>query len=434
MEGLWVRVRSLSLERGLSSARLSGPPSLLASRCRGPCHVMPVAFRSRFSWNRISWDDPEVTVFKQTADDGIMRLDRLLREQTGFPQSVIQQIVNSRKVQAVRNGVILSKDETHVRLRVLPGDQVAVFGLRGMARDRSSQDHDEEKTEYKPQSRSRVPKMSFDVLYKDDHLLAIQKPSGLVVQGGDGVESAVLTNYLDELKFEKSEPPRIVHRLDKLTTGVLLLGRTRAGAIKLSEMFRNSTMTKEYIAQVAGWPRKNEGTIDTPLCVEGEPPLEKIVLANEQTENKWSAVTKYQVLDQREDVHGRPVSCVRLWPQTGRKHQLRAHCALVLRSPIVGDRKYGYVVLGPMKVSRKGIVPIMNLHLHLNRITLPAGWLDPEANLPPTPTIITAPAPLYLNHVESMVIKADKAAAETIKDKAPQTTTNQPTTDTTVET
>ncbi|RKP23256.1 hypothetical protein SYNPS1DRAFT_24735 [Syncephalis pseudoplumigaleata] len=119
--------------------------------------------------------------------------------------------------------------------------------------------------------------------------------------------------------------------------------------------------------------------------------MEAVQVADGTEKEKWDAVTEYEVVERREDVHARPASFLRLWPKTGRKHQLRAHCAQILRAPITGDRKYGYVILGPM-----------------------AGWFDPVANVPPTPTVITAPLPIYLQPMEPMLKKLDqKRAAET---------------------
>ncbi|KAI8057301.1 pseudouridine synthase [Syncephalis plumigaleata] len=419
MESLCMRMRGLHLQRAACSIRLPTPLNLNNARCSAPVYTMLVAHKhrgsARFNWRRIDWSDPDVTVFSQTVDDGSMRLDRLLREQTGFPQSKVQHLIVTRKVQAVRDGVILSKDETHARLKVLPGDKVAVYGLKKTAREikesRTKIKYEDLEYSMEAPRKSNLKKLNLEILHKDDHLLVINKPWNLVVQGGEGSESHILPDYLEELKFDKPDLPRVVHRLDKLTTGVLLLARTRVAAIQLSELFREHKLVKEYVAQVAGWPKQDEGIIDAPLCIKGTPPLESVQLAEPDDEEQWRAITKYQVVDRREDVH---CTCYiyTFMAETGRKHQY-AHIVLMyyaVNTPITGDRKYGYVILGPMKVSRKGIVPKMGHYLHLHKITLPAGWLDPNANVPPTPTVITAPLPLYLQPMESMLKKLDEKA------------------------
>lgn len=101
MESLCMRIRTLYLQRAACSIKLPTPLHLNNAHCYGSVYTMLVAHKhksSRFNWRRIDWSDPEVTVFTQTVDDGSMRLDRLLREQTGFPQSKVQHLIVTRKV------------------------------------------------------------------------------------------------------------------------------------------------------------------------------------------------------------------------------------------------------------------------------------------------------------------------------------------------
>nr|WP_242509063.1 RluA family pseudouridine synthase [Rhodothalassium salexigens] len=193
------------------------------------------------------------------------------------------------------------------------------------------------------------------VLHKDDHVLAIAKPAGLAVQGGSGV-SRHLDGMLDALMFEKDERPRLIHRLDKDTSGVLLLGRTAQAAAQLGKAFRSRAAHKVYWALVMRVPRVRAGEIRGAMDKQGGAGQEKMAL---DPEGK-TAVTLYSVVDQA----AQKASWLALKPLTGRTHQLRVHSAAI-NHPIVGDGKYGgrEAFLGG-QVSR-------NLHLHARAITLP---------------------------------------------------------------
>ncbi|CAG8470828.1 14261_t:CDS:10 [Dentiscutata erythropus] len=177
------------------------------------------------------------------------------------------------------------------------------------------------------------------ILYQDDEILVINKPPGLATQGGIKTYDHV-DGLLHALQFDYSEPPRLVHRLDKVssqcvnavdTTGALVLGRTRSAAGKLSFMFQNSTMEKMYTAIVTKFlPRDiNKKRIDIPICYGGKPPFEKVTCVTDAEsplmEKAKYATTDYQVIAGTDDY-----ALLRLYPQTGRKHQLRVHCASVL--------------------------------------------------------------------------------------------------------
>ena len=140
------------------------------------------------------------------------------------------------------------------------------------------------------------PKVAADlqsrVIYKDDHVIAINKPSGLAVQGGSGTTRHV-DGMLDALRYDASERPRLVHRLDKDTSGVLLLARTRQAAQTLSRSFQGRTVEKVYWALVMGLPEVEAGTIDAPLEKRGGLGHEKMEAADEGQ----FAETDYRVID-----------------------------------------------------------------------------------------------------------------------------------------
>ena len=170
------------------------------------------------------------------------------------------------------------------------------------------------------------------VLYRDDDVIVIDKPAGLAVQGGTKT-ARHLDAMLDGLRFGSEHRPRLVHRLDKDTSGVLALARNPAAAASLTEAFRSKDAEKLYWAIVVGVPSPEAGTIDLPLGKVAGAKGERVV---PREDGGKKAVTDFQVLD----CVGRRAAWLALSPQTGRTHQLRVHMA-ALGTPILGDGKYG---------------------------------------------------------------------------------------------
>ncbi|MGE5268075.1 MAG: RluA family pseudouridine synthase [Thiohalocapsa sp.] len=209
------------------------------------------------------------------------------------------------------------------------------------------------------------------VLYRDDWAIVINKPAGLAVQGGTNTERHV-DALLDALRFDSDERPRLVHRLDKDTSGVLLIARNAAAAAFFTRAFRDKTTRKIYWAIVAGLPSPLEGRIDLALAKGGPPRRERV----SPDEAGKSAVTYYRVLDHAAD----RASWLALLPVTGRTHQLRAHCA-ALGTPILGDGKYGGAA-----AQLPGGAAAHRLHLHARSLQIPhpdGGTLEVTAPLPP---------------------------------------------------
>jgi 23S rRNA pseudouridine955/2504/2580 synthase len=209
------------------------------------------------------------------------------------------------------------------------------------------------------------------VLSRDDSVLVINKPPGLAVQGGSKTVRH-LDAMLDVLRFGSSERPRLAHRLDKDTSGVLVLGRTARATARLAAAFKAREARKLYWAVVVGVPRPRRGRIESTLAKGGAKGGEKV---GESAAGK-KAVTLYQVVDRA----GARAAWLALMPLTGRTHQLRAHC-VALGTPILGDGKYG---------GRAAFVPGSGLgdklHLHAREIVLPhpdGGLLRVTAPLPP---------------------------------------------------
>jgi len=195
------------------------------------------------------------------------------------------------------------------------------------------------------------------VIYRDDDVIALNKPPGLAVQGGSGTARHV-DGLLDGLRFGAPERPRLVHRLDKDTSGVLLLGRSAVAAAKLAAAFREKTTRKIYWAITVGVPKPRQGRIALPVA-------KLLGRAGERMapdpEAGKPAVTYYSVVENM----GRKAAWVALWPFTGRTHQLRVHMAAI-GTPILGDGKYGAAA-----AFLAGDALPRRLHLHARAITLP---------------------------------------------------------------
>lgn len=210
------------------------------------------------------------------------------------------------------------------------------------------------------------------VLYEDDDVIVLNKPPGLATQGGTGT-TRHLDGLLRVLSGAGKERPRLVHRLDKDTSGVCVVGRTASAAAALAEAFRSRQARKVYWALVVGYPDPVEGSIRVPLAKVPRAGVEKV---EPDLEKGQKARTDFRVLD----TAGRRVSWVHLEPLTGRTHQLRVHC-MCLETPILGDGKYGGAeahIQGD-GVSRK-------LHLHARALWVPhpsgRGDIRIEAPLP----------------------------------------------------
>ena len=210
------------------------------------------------------------------------------------------------------------------------------------------------------------------ILHEDADVIALNKPPGIAVQGGSGVGRHI-DGLLAGLVRPGHEKPRLVHRLDRDTSGVLLVAKRASVAAKLGEIFRGRDANKTYWAIVAGVPSPREGTINDALIKSaGRDGYEKVVA--DATMGK-SAVTDYRVID----AAGRKVAWLQLSPRTGRTHQLRVHCA-GMDTPIAGDRKYG----GERAILDGSPNPDA-LHLHARALVLPhpsGGALSVTAPLP----------------------------------------------------
>jgi 23S rRNA pseudouridine955/2504/2580 synthase len=212
------------------------------------------------------------------------------------------------------------------------------------------------------------------ILHRDEALIVLNKPAGLAVQGGSGTERHI-DALLDGLRFGNDERPRLVHRLDKETSGVLVIARTALAAAFLTRAFREKTTRKTYWAVVVGLPKPRQGRIDLALAKTPGHGGERV---RPDSEEGRHAVTYYQVIESA----GNRASWLALMPVTGRTHQLRAHCAAI-GTPILGDGKYGDAT-----AHIAGVPESRRLHLHARALSIPhplGGRWE-----------VTAPLPLHM--------------------------------------
>ncbi len=199
------------------------------------------------------------------------------------------------------------------------------------------------------------------LLYRDGLMLVIDKPAGLVVHAKPGSDrdsrGESLEDYFDALRYGLPRPPALAHRLDRDTTGCLILGRHPKALRKLHKLFFEGKIDKTYWAVCRGAPEKLSGTIDTPLTKGKQRRGWRMELADEGDETALAARTTYRVLGQKDGL-----SFIEAKPKTGRTHQIRVHLASI-GAPIIGDPLYGnlsdFERDGPLMLhARRVIVPI----------------------------------------------------------------------------
>ena len=179
------------------------------------------------------------------------------------------------------------------------------------------------------------------IIFKDNYLIALNKPEGLASQGGSSQGTRHVDAYKSILQFGAKDPPRLIHRLDKETSGILLLARDVKTASTIATLFRDKQVEKIYWALVEGVPKKEKGILESYIGdVDIWKPRNNLRLIEQKkgrqyNDNKKKALTLYKVIEKI----GSKYAWLELKPTTGRTHQLRIHCA-ALGTPIIGDRKY----------------------------------------------------------------------------------------------
>jgi len=296
-----------------------------------------------------------------TSDEDNMRVDRFLEARfPGLSFSHIQRIVRKGELR-VDGKRADSKD------RLQAGQSVRIPPLRLDAPKASAA-----LSEAESRTLQQLKEMT---LFEDDDVLVLNKPAGLAVQGGSGTTRHV-DQMLEVMRDAKGQKPRLVHRLDKETSGCLLVAKTRFAATQLTGAFRHRSARKIYWALVAGVPKPKQGRISTYLAKEESEEDSIMRIAAHGDEGASHAVTYYAVVE----TSATKLAWVSLKPVTGRTHQLRAHMAHIDHA-IVGDPKYfnkeNWQLPGGLQ---------NRLHLLARRIVIPhprGGVIDATAPLPP---------------------------------------------------
>ncbi len=323
---------------------------------------------------------PVETIRVKRDEDGL-RLDRWFK--IHFPEvgyTYLQKLLRSGQVR-VNSKRVEAKD------RIEAGQEIRVPAVVRPA-PKQKADADGAPTASKA-DREAIEAM---ILYEDEHVLVLNKPFGLAVQGGTGTKRHI-DGMLAGMADRFGDRPRLVHRLDRDTTGVLLVAKHRDAAAKLGRVFQTRSAAKTYWALVKGVPKPAQGKIAAALVKASGPEGDRVRKAQPGEQDKaMHATTHYAVIDRV----AHKAAWVSLKPVTGRQHQLRAHMALI-EHPIVGDNKYGAAdVLADSGIDAK-------LHLHARRLVLPHPFV------PGTRIDVTAPLPPHmLKSWEMLGLEADK--------------------------
>lgn len=288
------------------------------------------------------------TVTVAGVDDGI-RLDKWLKKHyPALPFGVMQKLLRTGQVRI--DGKRAKPDA-----RIAAGQEIRVPPIDATSPDKA---------------KNKIPKKLSDadidfirslVIYEDDDVIAINKPHGIAVQGGSKVTRHI-DGLLDGLKRSKNdERPRLVHRLDKETSGVLLLARNVAAARALGQIFRDHEIRKYYWAITIPAPDMNEGSINAPLNKLKGRGGERMMMDDEGGKR---AFTHYAVMERA----AKQAAWVAFWPKTGRTHQIRVHAA-IMGTPLLGDYKYGDEHAIEVAEDLDGVYD--GIHLHARRLVLP---------------------------------------------------------------
>ena len=297
-----------------------------------------------------------------SAEEAGMRLDRWFK--VHFPQVTFAYLNKLTRTGQVRVGGARAKTNTRLEadqeIRVPP----LAFDTRPA---------DTPKADVKPLTPQERRLFDSMVLFEDRDIFVLDKPSGLAVQGGSKTHHH-LDGLLMGLGAELGERPLLVHRLDRDTSGIIVIAKRRSIAAALGKLFATRAVKKTYWAVVKGVPKPAQGRIEVALIKAKGPEGDRMRASREgEEEDEQRAVTFYSVVGKAPPV----AAWVSLKPVTGRQHQLRAHMAHI-GTPIIGDEKYGGLDDMPEGMDRK-------LHLHARRIIFPhprEGTIDITAPLP----------------------------------------------------
>ena len=305
-----------------------------------------------------------IAVLPQEAD---LRLDRWFK--IHFPNvgyGYLQKLLRSGQVR-------VNSKRVEANARVVVGDQIRVPKV-AREKPKTIIDSETQRPDAHVTNADRALIESM-ILYEDEHILVLNKPFGLAVQGGSGTKRHV-DGMLAAMVDRFGERPKLVHRLDRDTTGVLMIAKHRQAASKLGRIFQTRSAAKTYWALVRGVPAPRQGRIEAALVKAATPDGDRVRKARPgEQDQAMHATTHYNVIERV----AQKAAWVSLKPVTGRQHQLRAHMHMI-GHPIIGDNKYeGDTTEFSGALEQK-------LHLHARRLVMPhpigGGKIDVTAPLP----------------------------------------------------
>lgn len=271
------------------------------------------------------------TTFHATPEDAGARLDQfVVRQNPEVSRSRIQQLIERGKIEV--NG----KTASRAGAKLKGDEEVALVGPAEA-----------------PPLKAKPEKISLDVVYEDESLAVINKPAGMMVHAGAGASeddeegdprtrgtlvNALLYRFKKLSKEGGDLRPGIVHRLDKETSGLIIVAKTDTAHRKLADQFSGREIKKKYVALVHGWLREDSGTITAAI---GRDPVRRNRMST-RTREARSAISHYQVIERLDTVYGK-FTFLEVTIETGRTHQIRVHLAS-LGHPVVGDALYGAAI------------------------------------------------------------------------------------------
>ncbi len=317
-----------------------------------------------------------VETIRVKADEAGLRLDRWFKiHYPGVGYTYLQKLLRSGQVRVNSKRV-----ESNTRLDA--GAEIRVPRIaREPAKDRVG---DAATAKTNKTDRDFIERM---ILYEDEHVVVLNKPFGIAVQGGTGTTRHI-DGILAGMVERFGDRPRLVHRLDRDTTGVLLVAKNRNAAAKLGRTFQTRSAAKTYWALVKGVPRPPQGKVEAALVKASGPDGDRVRKARPgEQEQAMHATTHYSVIDKI----AHKAAWMSLKPVTGRQHQLRAHMALIGHA-IIGDVKY---LAGDQTGLEEAIE--QKLHLHARRLVMAHPILgQPKID-------VTAPLPVHMRKTWEML-------------------------------
>jgi 23S rRNA pseudouridine955/2504/2580 synthase len=322
-----------------------------------------VAYQERDSCDNAAYlkISPPMLEFRVTDDSVGQRLDKFIRQQLpGVPKSHVYKMIRTKKIRV--NG----KRAVEGQL-LSAGDQVSVRGT------------DETLRTVAPAKPPAPGRIEFRVLYEDDHVLACDKPEGLAVHTGTGIHGGTLVDQVRAYLGPRAERNGFLaspaHRLDRDTSGVILVAKSRRAMVRLTEIFTAGEAHKRYLALVKGRLPKKEGTIDIPLAEHQQTGRSRA----EHGIKMQPALTHYRVVAASPEA-----SLLECEIETGRTHQIRRHLAAI-GHPVLGDRRHGDFPLNRELRGRWGLDRLF-LHAELIETEHPihGGRLRAVSPLPPS--------------------------------------------------